>query len=764
MLQAQFEVVGSSEYGRIFGINYDRTTEGKLYAKTLGNHILTSDNNGQTWSVLFAIEEGVFTSVQDNLKVFQENKLSYHIRSGSMPNGRSVYVLNLGTLEVENKYTPPTPDPNAQTNWVSSYSISEMNPNYALISVGYSIGISNYEKVYYTSDFGESWTEVYYTVDNFDVFTGQVMIHPENPEKLFITRGNGSLDVDGGLLISEDGGITWTEKITGIVLEPIAFHPNNSDEIWVGTGISFGAYPENIYKSIDGGENWEVIPIEWSDYLMNNINSIQFNPSNPSDIIILEDNEVAISNDGGQTWELFVYEGAADNPDSYYYGLNASFNPFNENEVFISANYYPFFSSDKGATMERVKMPYFISDGNVFYFDNATEQHLYYGVQFGFAHRNIQSGEENSYNILPINFVTNNSGTNVKIDRTQAGRVFVYFGGFIGYNLFLSDNHGETQVPLFSGYHNTLEDVKPVPNSSNKVWASFSFYEEDPEIYEIDFSNTNDIQITPINNPNSPGTVKELLFPNQNPQHIVAVKGSRVHETTDGGINWEQISEGLEVLNVNSDRIFKLVQNPLNAEQFSITSSKGIFTTINGGQSWEQISSTIVHNLVHSPFVEGHIIAITHSTIDSSFHLMYSKNEGETWELIENENDLYLPFATGDMYSSTDFHFYDDFVDIYIATSGLGVLKYTLDLMEMQLNEPKTVDNSFVIYPNPTNNWLNVISKEKIQYIEVYTMTGERLMSSNTKKLNVSLLKKGIYLVQVVMEDGRKETKKIIKN
>ena len=65
LLQAQFETIGSDEYGRIFGINYDRITENKLYANTLANHILTSDDNGQTWSVFYAISDGTFTSLQN---------------------------------------------------------------------------------------------------------------------------------------------------------------------------------------------------------------------------------------------------------------------------------------------------------------------------------------------------------------------------------------------------------------------------------------------------------------------------------------------------------------------------------------------------------------------------------------------------------------------------------------------------------------------------------------------------------------------------
>ena len=761
LLNAQFEPVGSNEYGRIFGVNYDRTVENKLYANTLGNHILTSDDNGQTWSVFYAVPNGSFNSLQNNLKAFQDDKLTYFIRSGEMATGRTVFVLNTETREIEHQYTAPQPDPAADDNWIDSYNISESDSDYAMISVGYSIGFSNFAKIYYTTDGGATWSQVYYTVDNLNIFPEQVAIDPQNPEKLFITLGNGDTDVDGGLLISEDGGQTWTEKIAGIVLHPITFHPGNSDEIWVGTGISFGAYPENLYKSTDGGETWEIVPINWTDYLLDNINVIQFNPSDPSNIIVLEDNEVAISNDGGETWDLHVYEEASDHPDNYYYGLDASFNPFNENEIFISANYYPMFSTDKGATMERVKTPYFVSEGNIHYFANDTEEHLYYGVQNGFVHKDMQTGEEGSYDILPINYVTNNSGTTVVADKNQAGRVYTFSGGFIGYSLNVSDDHGETQTQLYSNFSDSLDDVETVPGATDKIWVSFSSFGENPEIYEIDFSDPNNVQSNSINIPSSSGIVKDFLFPDENPQHVIAVKGSRVHETTDGGTTWTEISNGLETLGADTDMIFKLVQNPLNTQQFSIASSKGIFTTLDGGQDWTQLSNSIVHNVEHSTITDGHILAATHNSNVSAFNLMYSKDGGETWETIED--DLYMPLNSSNVFSSTDFHFYGNFADIYIGTSGLGVLKYTLDLTTMGISEPEFAGSSIAVYPNPATDIVHIASKEKTKSVEIYSMTGQKVMNSNSGEINVSRLNKGIYIIKTTLDSGKTETRKLIK-
>lgn len=763
ILFGQFEVVGSNEYGRIFGVTYDKTTENKLYAITLGNHILSSTDNGQNWDIFYSIEQGYFNKVENNLKNYGNDKLTFAMR-GTGNVARTVNLLNINTRQIDHSYTTPNPNPGGVGDcWVSSYSIYPSDSNYAILSIGYPKpeGFGGAEMTYYTTDGGENWNVVYNSLENLDIIPGQVAIHPTNPEKLYIPRGNGTTDVDGGILISEDSGETWTEKIEGIVLQPIAFNPTDANEIWVGTGISFGEYPEGLYKSTDGGDTWSEVVIPWTDYLLDCINVIQFNPSNPLNMIILEDNEVAISNDGGTTWDLHVYENALDVPDEYSYGLDASFNPFNENEVFISANYYPMFSTNKGETMVRVKTPYSVAGGNMNYFDNGTEQHLYYGVQNGFAHRNLQTSEENGYDIMPINFSTVGSGTGAIIDPNMVGRVYAFSGGFMGSSLRVSNEHGENQTEIYSTFSSSLHDVKSIPGNPNKVWASFSSFGENAEIYEIDFSNLENIQSNSITLPNSSGVVIGFLF-GADANTAVAAKGSRVHKTTNGGTSWSEISNGLSTLNVNNDMIFKLVENPLNENQMTISSNKGIYTTIDGGANWTRINNTWAHNVKHSTVTDGHIIVATHDSQDTTFALRYSKDNGQTWTNIAAEEVMYL--SSTNVFGSTDFHFYDEFVDVYVTTSGLGVIKFTIDLTTLKvIDSDLLAKNSTVIYPNPATDVVNVESKENVTSVEIIGLSGQKLFNSNAKQINVSHLSKGIYIVKVLLENGKIETHKLIK-
>ena len=70
------------------------------------------------------------------------------------------------------------------------------------------------------------------------------------------------------------------------------------------------------------------------------------------------------------------------------------------------------------------------------------------------------------------------------------------------------------------------------------------------------------------------------------------------------------------------------------------------------------------------------------------------------------------------------------------------------------------------IYPNPVKDVLNVKSTSKIKSHKVYNLSGQivnaRLISDSM--IDFSRLEKGIYVVEIQLENGKKTTQKIIKN
>lgn len=69
------------------------------------------------------------------------------------------------------------------------------------------------------------------------------------------------------------------------------------------------------------------------------------------------------------------------------------------------------------------------------------------------------------------------------------------------------------------------------------------------------------------------------------------------------------------------------------------------------------------------------------------------------------------------------------------------------------------------MYPNPTSDFLNIKSDQKISKIEIYDMSGKLVQTSkmNNERVSVSKLPKGNYLLKIQTENGVVNSK-FIKN
>ncbi|MES2812311.1 MAG: choice-of-anchor Q domain-containing protein [Bacteroidota bacterium] len=97
---------------------------------------------------------------------------------------------------------------------------------------------------------------------------------------------------------------------------------------------------------------------------------------------------------------------------------------------------------------------------------------------------------------------------------------------------------------------------------------------------------------------------------------------------------------------------------------------------------------------------------------------------------------------------------------IHNSTVDLGAYEYDVALATNDF----TTFSDFTIYPNPSNSLVTVRSVETIESIEIISLEGRILKSEMASSLDISTLSNGIYLMQVKTVDGKKGTKKIIKN
>ena len=143
-------------------------------------------------------------------------------------------------------------------------------------------------------------------------------MHPTNTRILYAGTAG------GGVWKSNDGGATFVPIFDDYAqsIGVVKLDPKDPDQtIWVGTGetwtrnsVSVG---DGLYKSTDGGSNWNEIPgFENSE----RIASIAINPNNTDEVYVgvlgalwsdSEDRGVYKSTDGGKTWEKILYVNAS---------------------------------------------------------------------------------------------------------------------------------------------------------------------------------------------------------------------------------------------------------------------------------------------------------------------------------------------------------------------------------------------------------------------------------------------------------------------
>ena len=136
-----------------------------------------------------------------------------------------------------------------------------------------------------------------------------IAIHPEDPNLWYVAVGS------GGVWKTKNAGTTWQpifDKQVSYSIGCVTIDPNNPHVIWVGSGEDVGGrhvgYGDGVYRSVDGGANWENMGLKESHH----ISKIIVHPKNPNIIWVAaqgplwsKEGERGLykSMDGGKNWK-----------------------------------------------------------------------------------------------------------------------------------------------------------------------------------------------------------------------------------------------------------------------------------------------------------------------------------------------------------------------------------------------------------------------------------------------------------------------------
>ncbi len=144
--------------------------------------------------------------------------------------------------------------------------------------------------VSYSTDAGGSWTRCLLS-DTARGYVYALAIAPSQPRVIY---AGGCINTPGAVFVSKDFGRTWnacagapTGKVYGL-----AVHPDDAN-------VVYAAASDSLWKTVNGGTTWTRLGVAYS------LKAVCFYPGCPDTVLVGGRYGVALSTDGGGTWERF---------------------------------------------------------------------------------------------------------------------------------------------------------------------------------------------------------------------------------------------------------------------------------------------------------------------------------------------------------------------------------------------------------------------------------------------------------------------------
>ncbi|MFA6403793.1 MAG: T9SS type A sorting domain-containing protein [Salinivirgaceae bacterium] len=215
---------------------------------------------------------------------------------------------------------------------------------------------------------------------------------------------------------------------------------------------------------------------------------------------------------------------------------------------------------------------------------------------------------------------------------------------------------------------------------------------------------------------------------------------------------------------------FVIVDNP---DKTGINSSDSClkFTVLDAADPWAgaysdyygEIALTednhIMQMMVNKNVITPITLKLEIGTTASPISVDAENTVTDEWELITFDFTEFI----GESY--TRLTFFPDFPSARTAGSICYIDNIGFYFEPSSINENN--QSTVKVFPNPTHDYLTVISKNLIESVHIYDFAGKSVKSFNgisdvTAKLEISNLNSGLYLAKIKDNQGNTESKKIV--
>ena len=454
------------------------------------------------------------------------------------------------------------------TNWTPKnddgdpISIGCMANDGDVVYAGTGEGWGNIDAVYgggiwKSTDFGDTWTLLSNTTNWNFKNVKQLRIDPSHNiyavTKAFNYKGGvGGYYTNGGLYKSTDGGTNWNKIST----TSINYYYNGTDVIPISSSvILFATDGGGIYKTTDGGSNWSHITSGLPTDYFNRIAMAQ-DPNTSTTVYAVFSSEtydspyyglrgIYKSTNSGTDWSELTRPGRLSSTDNLtylskqgWYGNTIAVDSHNSNNIYLGG-VDDMKSTDGGSSWKQLT-----------YWDT------YYGTPYVHADHHAIVFDPNTANIV---YDGNDGGI---FKTTDGGSNW----NSLNYNLEVTQFYGGATAKSSAVYAGGTQDNGHLKYSSGTSWA---------EIYGGDGG------YAAIDQNNSDVLYEEYVYLD-------------MHKTTNGGTNWNSCTNGLSDAGNGNYCLFiaPFAMDPENSNVL-IAGSDNVWLTTDAASNWKSSSGTL---------------------------------------------------------------------------------------------------------------------------------------------------------------------------
>ena len=293
------------------------------------------------------------------------------------------------------------------------------------------------------------------------------------------------------------------------------------------------------------------------------------------------------------------------------------------------------------------------------------------------------------------------------------------------------------------------------------------------EVYTTNNGGNNWVAVPSANIPASANFEKgySLNFDTYNDTIWFGTNNGRIFKSSNQGLSWTVTQSPIPDFGATNGSGSGNFTYKNTTEGLLVDDSLNIWRTIDSGQTWNDETTTVTGTLRSSSTVYVPQTANTYFSLGADVNnyrgSSYSTDGGNNWINLNNQTlvmPLDVTFKSGTVAFCVGNTMADPTLKFYKLTDPL----YRLNSGSLNSDGFDSISNA-TVSPNPSNGIFTVKSKDVINQIEIFDITGKKIKTTlidalNEITLNISELENGIYFAKLSTDNKNNFQIKLIKN